>query len=98
VVPPLVGVAVKVTEVPAQMVVADAPILTLAGKLGFTVMVLALLTVVPFSILIKYPVPAAVFTGMVTVIMASVASSVLEAAPIFIGEVKFPELSLNCAV
>lgn len=35
----MVGVAVKVTLVPAQIVVADAEILTLAGKLGFTVMV-----------------------------------------------------------
>jgi hypothetical protein len=43
VVPSLVGVAVNVTEVPAQMVVADAPILTLAGKLGFTVIVTGLL-------------------------------------------------------
>ena len=40
VVPPFVGVAVKVTLVPAQIVVAFAPILTLAGKLGFTVIVI----------------------------------------------------------
>ena len=33
VVPPFVGVAVKVTEVPAQIVVTEADILTLAGKL-----------------------------------------------------------------
>ena len=39
VVPPLVGVAVKVTLVPEQMVVADAEILTLAGRLGLTVIV-----------------------------------------------------------
>jgi hypothetical protein len=37
----LVGVAVKVTEVPAQMVVAEAAMLTLTGKFGFTVMVMA---------------------------------------------------------
>ena len=37
--PPFAGVAVKVTLVPAQIVVADAPILTLTGKLGFTVIV-----------------------------------------------------------
>lgn len=37
-VPPLVGVAVKVTLVPEQMVVADADMLTLAGKLGLIVM------------------------------------------------------------
>jgi len=35
----LVGVAVKVTLVPAQIVVADAVILTLAGRFGLTVMV-----------------------------------------------------------
>lgn len=39
----MVGVAVKVTDVPAQMVEAVAAILTLTGKFGFTVMVIALL-------------------------------------------------------
>ena len=39
----MVGVAVKVTEVPAQIVVADAAMLTLAGNSGFTVMTIALL-------------------------------------------------------
>ena len=38
--PPLVGVAVKVTLVPAQIVVADADADTLAGRSGFTVMVM----------------------------------------------------------
>ncbi|KAF5050052.1 hypothetical protein DSECCO2_433500 [anaerobic digester metagenome] len=33
----MVGVAVKVTEVPAQIVVAEAAILTLTGLFGFTV-------------------------------------------------------------
>jgi hypothetical protein len=37
----LVGVAVKVTEVPAQIVVAEAAMLTLTGRFGFTVMVMA---------------------------------------------------------
>ncbi len=36
----MVGVAVKVTLVPEQIVVAVAPMLTLAGKFGFTVMVI----------------------------------------------------------
>jgi hypothetical protein len=36
----LVGVAVNVTLVPEQIVVDVAPILTLAGKFGFTVMVI----------------------------------------------------------
>ncbi len=35
----MVGVAVKVTFVPEQMVVADAEILTLAGRFGLTVIV-----------------------------------------------------------
>ena len=38
----MVGVAVKVTLVPAQIVVADAEILTLTGRFGFTVMVTVL--------------------------------------------------------
>ena len=38
--PPLVGVAVKVTLVPEQIVVADAVTDTDAGKFGFTVMVM----------------------------------------------------------
>ena len=41
--PPLVGVAVKVTDVPAHIVVAVAAILTLAGKFGLTVVTTALL-------------------------------------------------------
>ena len=40
VVPPLVGVAVNVTFVPAQKVVALAPIFTLAVKIGLTVTVI----------------------------------------------------------
>ena len=38
--PPLVGVAVNVTLVPAQIVVADAATDTLAGRSGFTVIVI----------------------------------------------------------
>ena len=38
----MVGVAVKVTEVPAQMVVPGlAAMLTLTGRFGFTVMAMA---------------------------------------------------------
>ena len=37
----MVGVAVKVTEVPAHTGFADAPIETLTGNAGFTVMVMA---------------------------------------------------------
>jgi hypothetical protein len=40
VVPPLVGVAVKVTLVPAQIVVAEAEMLTLTGKFGLMVTVI----------------------------------------------------------
>ena len=39
VVPPLTGVVLKVTLVPSQTVVAVAPIHTLTGSNGFTVMV-----------------------------------------------------------
>ena len=42
----MVGVAVKVTLVPAQIVVADAPILTLTGNNGLTVIVMILLVTV----------------------------------------------------
>ena len=38
----MAGVAVKVTEVPAHTGLADAPIVTLTGISGFTVMVMAL--------------------------------------------------------
>ena len=38
--PPLVGVAVNVTLVPEQIVVAVAEILMLTGRFGFTVMVI----------------------------------------------------------
>jgi hypothetical protein len=42
-VPPFVGVAVKVTDVPAQMVPeGDAAILTLAGSNGLTISVIVL--------------------------------------------------------
>ena len=41
-VPPLTGVAVKVTEVPAQTGLALATIVTLAVRIGFTVIVMAL--------------------------------------------------------
>ena len=40
--PPLVGVAVKVTEVPVQIVVAEAAMLTEAFNIGFTVIVILL--------------------------------------------------------
>ena len=38
----MVGVAVKVTLVPAQIVVAEAVILTLAGRFGLTVIKISL--------------------------------------------------------
>ena len=40
--PPLVGVAVKVTVVPAQMVVADAAMLTEGATLDVTVILIVL--------------------------------------------------------
>ena len=44
-VPPLVGVAVNVTEVPAHIVVAVAEIPTLTGSAGLTIIVPVALTV-----------------------------------------------------
>jgi len=41
--PPLVGVAVKVTELPWQKGFADAEIDTLTGRLGLTIIVIVLL-------------------------------------------------------
>ena len=38
--PPLVGVAVKVTDVPAHTGFAEAPIETLTGSNGFTIIVM----------------------------------------------------------
>lgn len=40
--PPFVGVAVKVTPVPGQIDVELAAMLTLAGRFGFTVIVIVL--------------------------------------------------------
>ena len=40
--PPLVGVAVNITLVPEQIVVAVAPMLTAGVTIGFTVIVIAL--------------------------------------------------------
>jgi hypothetical protein len=42
VLPPFVGVAVKVTAVPAQAGLADGAMLTLAERIGFTVNVIVL--------------------------------------------------------
>lgn len=40
--PPFTGVAVNVTDVPEQTGLLDAAILTLTGRIGFTVMVTVL--------------------------------------------------------
>ena len=40
-VPPFTGVAVKVTDVPAHTGLADAPIVTLTGRIELTVIVIA---------------------------------------------------------
>jgi len=61
VVPPLIGVAVKVTLVPAQIVPdGTAAMFTLAGKLGFTVIVIVfdvaceLVTHVALEVIIQF--------------------------------------------
>jgi len=67
-VPPLVGVAVKVTEVPEQIVVADAPILALAGRSGFTVAVVVPAGLVqPFTVAVTEYVPLAAVVAPVIV-------------------------------
>jgi hypothetical protein len=67
----LVGVAVKVTEVPVQMVVAEALMLTLTGKFGFTVMVMALdvagLPVAQVALLVSTQVTTLLFANVVVV-------------------------------
>ena len=66
-VPPLVGVAVKVTEVPAQTELAEAAIETLTGKFGLTVMVTTLevagLPVAQVALEVKIQVTASLFRG-----------------------------------
>ena len=66
-VPPFVGVAVKVTEVPAQTGFADAAIDTLTGSKGFTVMVklfdVAGLPVGQIALEVSTLVTASLFTG-----------------------------------
>ena len=69
--PPLVGVAVNVTLVPEQMVVAEAEILTLTGRLGFTVMV----TVLDVA---GFPVAQVAFEVKCTVIVAPLINVVEE--------------------
>ena len=67
--PPLVGVAVNVTLVPEQIVVALAPILTLAGKFGFTVIVIV------FDVageLVKHGVALLVITTVTVFVFANV--------------------------
>jgi hypothetical protein len=64
-------VAVKVTLVPEQIVVAEADILTLTGRLGFTVMV----TVLEVAGL---PVAQVAFEVMCTVIVAPLVNVVEE--------------------
>ena len=66
--PPLVAMAEKVTEVPAQTVVADADIETLTGRFGLTVIAtvfeLAGLPVAQVALDVNWQVMASVFTGI----------------------------------
>ena len=68
--PPFVGVAVKVTEVPAQTGLAEAAIDMLTGSSGFTVMVTVLevagLPVVQVSLEVSTQVSALPFEGVNT--------------------------------
>ena len=66
--PPLVGVAVKVTEVPAQTGFAEAATDTFTGSSGFTVMVMifevAGLPLGQVALEVKTQVIASLFTGV----------------------------------
>ena len=68
VVPPLVGVAEKVTEVPLQTGLLDGEIKTLTGKLGLTVIVtvfeVAGLPVAHVALEVKRQVIASLFDGI----------------------------------
>ena len=63
-VPPLVGVPVKVTLVPAQKVVAEAAMLTLATSVGFTV------TLIEFDVAGE-PVKHGLALDVITTVIAS---------------------------
>ena len=64
----MVGVAVKVTEVPAQTGLADTTIATLTGRFGFTVMVTVLevagLPVAQVALEVKMQVTASALMGI----------------------------------
>ena len=66
--PPLTGVAVNVTEVPAQTGFADGAMDTLTGRPGFTVMVTVLdvagLPVTQVALDVSIQVTASLFKGM----------------------------------
>ena len=63
----MVGVAVKVTEVPAQTGFAEGAIITLTGRFGLTVMVIVFevagLPVAQVALEVKTQVIASVFNG-----------------------------------
>ena len=66
--PPLVGVAVKVTEVPAHTGFAEVATDTLTGNSGFTIMVMVFeaagLPVGQVALEVKTQVIASLFTGV----------------------------------
>ena len=65
--PPFVGVAVKVTLVPAQMLFCEAPIDTLTVRSGFTIILMVLevagLPLAQVALEVKTQVTASLFTG-----------------------------------
>jgi hypothetical protein len=90
-VPPLVGVAVKATLVPAQIVVAEAEMLILAVVRALITRLDVLLDptvegLVPIT-LILYPVPEVVPLGITALIVPFV---MLVTDPMDVGEVKLP--------
>jgi hypothetical protein len=95
----LVGVAVKVTEVPEQTGFAEATIDTLTGRIALTVKLIPLSVPVLTGLLlitrIRYPFPEAVPPGIVAVMVPAVVDVNV---PIFTGEEKLPVELDNCAV
>ena len=71
----MVGMAVKVTLVPAQIVVADAEILTLTGRFGFTftdLIICAEGPLQPFAVTCMLTVPEKPLVQVMTPVVAPI--------------------------
>jgi hypothetical protein len=98
--PPLVGVAVKVTDAPEQIVVPRLEAILTDGETLALIEILAPLSEpmilgLLLTTLILYPLPLAAPPGIVA---EMVPLEVDVSVPIFVGLAKLPLLLLNCAV